>query len=60
MDTGDCVVAVVRAWGNGAVDLEVRGVGGENDGKAREVRLDRGEANGLLIALARAMTEAPA
>jgi hypothetical protein len=60
MDAADCVVAIVRAWGNGAVDLEIRGVGGENDGQAREVRLERGEGNGLLIAMARAMTEATA
>lgn len=54
-DDFEAVVTVIRAWHNGAVDLEVRGVGGVNDGKTRTVRLPPAESTCLLVSLARAM-----
>ena len=55
----DAVTTTVTAWRNGTVELEVRGTGGPNDGKARTIELARGEANRLLVELARLVT-APA
>lgn len=49
----DAVVTVVRAWRNGAVDVELRASGGANDGMSGVVRLDQGEASSLLAELAR-------
>jgi hypothetical protein len=49
----DAVTTTVTAWRNGSVAIEVRGTGGPNDGKSRTVKLARGEANRLLVELAR-------
>jgi hypothetical protein len=55
----EALVAVVRVWGKtGAVDLDLRAVGGTNDGKARCFRLEGSAATPILVALARTLATA--
>lgn len=54
----DAIVAVVRAWSNGAIDLDLRAVGGPDDGLERSVRLEGGDGTPLLTELSRLLAGA--
>jgi hypothetical protein len=55
----EALVAVVRVWGEtGAVDLDLRAVGGTNDGRSRIFRLEGSAATPILVALARTLATA--